>query len=93
MGPPPTRMDPQTFGTYAPGTFLPSGLTLATPYSQGYTQHVWSMGASAHGGLFGVPDWDDWDGGSVSFSELVGGGAGPDIIGPSQTYDATAPQS
>jgi hypothetical protein len=51
------------------------------------------MGASAHGGLFGVPDWDDWEGGSVSWSELVGGGAGPDIIGPSQTYDAPAAQS
>jgi hypothetical protein len=50
------------------------------------------MGASAHGGLFGVPDWDDWDGGSVSLSELVGGGAGADIIGPSQMYDAPAPQ-
>jgi hypothetical protein len=51
------------------------------------------MGAPAHGGLFGVPDWDGWDGGSVSLSELEGGGAGPDIIGPSQTYDAPAPQS
>jgi hypothetical protein len=48
------------------------------------------MGAPAHGGLFGVPDWD---GGSVSLSELEGGGAGPDIIGPSQTYDAPPPQS
>jgi hypothetical protein len=51
------------------------------------------MGASTHGGLFGVPDWDGWDGGSVSLSELVGGGAGPDIIGSFQTYDAPAPQS
>jgi hypothetical protein len=34
---------------------------------------------------FGVPDWD---GGCVRLSELEGGGAGPDIIGPSQTYDA-----
>jgi hypothetical protein len=40
-----------------------------------------------------VPDWDDWDGGSVSLSELVGGVAGPDIIGPSQTYDTPAPRS
>jgi hypothetical protein len=43
------------------------------------------MGASAHGGLFGVPDWD---GGCVSLLELEGGGAGPEIIGPSETYDA-----
>jgi hypothetical protein len=35
----------------------------------------------------------DWDGGSVSLSELEGGGAGPDIIGPSETYDAPPPQS
>jgi hypothetical protein len=48
------------------------------------------MGAPAHGGLFGVPGWD---GGSVNLSELEGGGAGPDIIGPSQTYDAPPPQS
>jgi hypothetical protein len=93
MGPPPARMEPQTFGAYAPGTPLPSGSTPAAPYSQDYTQHAWSMGASAHGGLFGVPDCDGWDGGSVSLSELVGGGAGPDIISPSQTYDAPAPQS
>jgi hypothetical protein len=58
MGPPPARMEPQTFGAYAPGTSLPSGSTPAAPYSQGYTQHAWSMEASAHGGLFGVPDWD-----------------------------------
>jgi hypothetical protein len=90
MGPPPARMEPQTFGVYAPGTSLQSGSTPAAPYSQGYTQHAWSMGASAHGGLSGVPDWD---GGSVSLSELVGGGAGPDIIGPSKTYEAPAPQS
>jgi hypothetical protein len=77
-------------GAYAPGTSLPSGSTPAAPYSQGYTQHAWSMGAPAHGGLFGVPDWD---GGSVSLSELEGGGAGPDIIGPSQTYGAPPPQS
>jgi hypothetical protein len=88
MGPPPARMEPQKFGAYAPGTSLPSGSTPATPYSQGYTQHAWSMGASAHGSPFGVPDWDDWEGGSATWSELVGGGAGPDIIGPSQTYDA-----
>jgi hypothetical protein len=56
MGPPPARMEPQTFGAYAPGMSLPSGLTPAAPYSQGYTQHAWSMGASAHGGPFGVPD-------------------------------------
>jgi hypothetical protein len=86
-------MEPQTFGVYAPETSLPSGSTPAAPYSQGYSQHAWSMGASAHGGLFGVPDWDGWDGCSISLSELVGGGAGPDIIGPSQTYDAPAPQS
>jgi hypothetical protein len=84
MGPPPARIEPQTFGAYAPGTSLPSVVD---------TQHAWSMGASAHGGLFGVPDWDGWDGGSVNLSELVGGGAWPDIIGPSQTYDAPAPQS
>jgi hypothetical protein len=84
MGPPPARMEPQTFGAYAPGTSLPSGSTPAAPYSQGYTQHAWSMGAPAHGGLFDVPDWDCWDGGSVSLSELEGGGAGPDIIGPSR---------
>jgi hypothetical protein len=48
------------------------------------------MGAPAHGSLFGVPDWD---GGSVSLSELEGGGAGPDIIGLSHTYDAPPPQS
>jgi hypothetical protein len=48
------------------------------------------MGAHAHGGLFGVPDWD---GGCVSLSKLEGGGAGPDIIDPSQTYDAPLPQS
>jgi hypothetical protein len=51
------------------------------------------MGASAHSGPFGVPDWDDWEGGSVTWSELVGGGAGPDIIGPSQTYDTPGAQS
>jgi hypothetical protein len=78
MWPPPARMEPQTFGAYAPGTSLLSGSTPAAPYSQGYTQHAWSMGALAHGGLFGVPDWD---GGSVSLSELEGGGAEPDIIG------------
>jgi hypothetical protein len=77
MGPPPARMEPQTS--------LPSGLTPAALYSQGYIQHAWSMGTSAHGGLFGMPDWDDWEGGSVSWLELVGGGAGPDIISPSQT--------
>jgi hypothetical protein len=58
MGPPPARMEPQTFGAYAPGTSLPPGSTPAAPYSQGFTQHAWSMGAPAHGGLFGVPDWD-----------------------------------
>jgi hypothetical protein len=89
----PARMEPQTFGAYAPGTSLPSGSTSAAPYSQGYTQHAWSMEAFAHGGLFGVLDWDDWEGGSVSWLELVGGGTGPDIIGPSQTYDAPAAQS
>jgi hypothetical protein len=93
MGPPPARMEPQTFGAYAPGTSLPSGSAPAAPYSQGYTQHAWSMGASTHGGPFGVPDWDDWEGGSATWSELVGGGAGPDIIGPSQTYDASDAQS
>jgi hypothetical protein len=93
MGPPPARMKPQTFGVYASVTSLPSGSTLAALYSQGYTQHAWSMGASAHSGLFGVPDWDDWEGGSISWSELVGGGAGPNIIGPFQTYDAQAAQS
>jgi hypothetical protein len=51
------------------------------------------MGASSHGGLFGVQDWNDWEGGSATWSELVGGGAGPDIIGPSQTYDAPGAQS
>jgi hypothetical protein len=81
------------FGAYAPGTSLPSGSTPAAPYSQGYTQHAWSMGASAHDGLFGVPDWDNWEGGSVTWSELVGGGAGPDIIGPYQMYDAPGAQS
>jgi hypothetical protein len=90
MGPPPAGMEPQMLCAYAPGMSLPSGSTPAAPYSQGYTQHAWSMGASPHGGLFGVPDWDDWECGSVSWSELVGGGAGPDIIGPSQTYDAPA---
>jgi hypothetical protein len=40
-----------------------------------------------------VPDWDDWEGGSATWSELVGGGAEPDIIGPSQTYDAPGAQS
>jgi hypothetical protein len=93
MGPPLARMEPQTFGAYTPGTSLPSGSTPAAPYSQGYTQHAWSMGASAHGGPFGVPDWDDWEGGSATLSELVGGGAGPDIISPSQTYDAPGAQS
>jgi hypothetical protein len=93
MGPPPARMEPQTFGAYAPGTSLPSGSTPAAPYSQGYTQHAWSMGASAHGGPFGVPDWDDWEGGSSTWSELVGGAARPNIIGPSQTYDALGAQS
>jgi hypothetical protein len=39
-----------------------------------------------------VPDWDDWEGGSATWSELVGGGAEPDIIGPSQTYDAPSAQ-
>jgi hypothetical protein len=53
--PPPARMEPQTFGAYAPGTSLPSGSTPAAPYSQGYTQHAWLMEASAHGALFGVP--------------------------------------
>jgi hypothetical protein len=90
MGPLAARMEPPTFGVYAPGTSLPSGSTPAAPYSQGYTQHAWSMGAPAHGGLFGMPDWD---GDSVSLSELEGGGAGPDIIGPFQTYDAPPPQS
>jgi hypothetical protein len=89
MGPPPTRMELQMFNAYAPGTSLPSGSTPAALYSQGYTQHAWSMGALAHGGMFGVPDWD---GSSVSLSELEGGGAGPVIIGPSQTYDAPPPQ-
>jgi hypothetical protein len=93
MGPSAARMEPQTFGAYASGTSLLSGSTPAAPYSQGYTQHAWSMGAPAHGGLFGVLDCDDWEGGSVTWSELVGGGAGPDIIGPSQTYDAPAAQS
>jgi hypothetical protein len=83
MGPPPARMEPRTFGAYAPGSSLPSGSTTAAPYSQGYTQHAWSMGASAHGGLFDVPDRDDREGGSVTWSELVDGGAGPDIIGHS----------
>jgi hypothetical protein len=92
MGPPPARMEPQTFDAYAPGN-SPVGSTPAAPYSQGYTQHAWSMGASAHGRLFSVPDWDDWEGGSVTWSELVGGGAGPDIIGPSETYDAPGAQS
>jgi hypothetical protein len=92
MGPPPARMEPQTFGTYAPGTSLLSCSTPAAPYSQGYTQHAWSMGASAHGGPFGVPNWDDWEGRSATWLELVGGDAGPDIIGPSQTYDAPAAQ-
>jgi hypothetical protein len=67
MEPPPARMEPQTFGAYAPGTSLPSRSTPAAPYSQGFTQHAWSMGAPTHGGPFGVPDWD---GGSVSLSEL-----------------------
>jgi hypothetical protein len=40
-----------------------------------------------------VPDWDDWEGGSATWSKLVGGGAEPDIIGPSQTYDAPSAQS
>jgi hypothetical protein len=88
MGPPPTRMEPQTFGAYAPGTFLQSGSTPVAPYSQGYSQHAWSMGAPAHGGLFDVPDWDS---SSVSLSELEGGGAGLDIIGPSQMYDVPPP--
>jgi hypothetical protein len=56
MGPPPARMEPQTLGAYAPGTSLPSGSTSAAPYSQGFTQHAWSMRAPTHGGLFGVPD-------------------------------------
>jgi hypothetical protein len=76
MGPPPVRMEPQTFSAYAPGISLPPGSTPAAPYSQNFTQHAWSMGAPAHGGLFGVPDWD---GGCVSLSELEGGGW-PDII-------------
>jgi hypothetical protein len=80
IGPPPARMESQTFGAYAPGTSLPLGSMPAAPYSQGFTQHAWSMGAPAHGGLFGVPDWD---GGCISLSELEGGGAGADIIGPS----------
>jgi hypothetical protein len=88
MGPPPARMEPQTFGAYALGTSLPSGSTPAAPYSQGYTQHAWSIGAPAHGDLFGMPDWDS---GSISLSELEGGGAGSDIIGPFQTYDAPPP--
>jgi hypothetical protein len=83
-------MEPQTFGAYAPKTSLPSGSTPAAPYSQGFTQHAWLMGAPAHGGLFGMPDWD---GGCVSLSELEGGGAGADIIGPSQTYDASPLQA
>jgi hypothetical protein len=83
-------MEPQTFSAHALGTSLPLGLMPAVPYSQGYSQHAWSMGAPAHGGLFGVPDSD---GGFVSLSELEGGGAGPDIIGPSQTYDAPPPRS
>jgi hypothetical protein len=48
------------------------------------------MGAPAHGSLFGVLDWD---GGCVSLSELEDGGTGSDIIGPSQTYDASPPQT
>jgi hypothetical protein len=56
MEPPPAIMEPQTFGDYAPGTSLPSGSTPAAPYSQGFTQRAWLMGAPAHGGLFGVPD-------------------------------------
>jgi hypothetical protein len=40
-----------------------------------------------------MPNWDGWDGGSASLSELEGGGAWLDIIGPSQTYDAPPPQS
>jgi hypothetical protein len=86
MGPPPARMEPQTFGTYAPGTSLPSDsmpAAPAAPYSQGYAQHAWSAGAPAYGAPFGVPDWDDWEGGSATWSELVGGGAEPDIISPS----------
>jgi hypothetical protein len=41
MGPPPARMEPQMFGTYAPRSSLPSGsmpAALAAPYSQGYAQ-------------------------------------------------------
>jgi hypothetical protein len=90
IGPPPARMEPHTFGAYAPGTSLPPGSTPAALYSQGFTLHAWSMGAPAHGGLFGVPDWD---GGCVSLSELEGGDAGADIIGPSQTYDAPSLQT
>jgi hypothetical protein len=62
MGPPPTRMEPQTFGAYAPGTSLRSRsmpAAPAAPYSQGYAQHAWSTRAPAYGGPFGVPDWDD----------------------------------
>jgi hypothetical protein len=53
MGPPPARMEPQTFGVYAPGTSLPSRsmpAAPAAPYSQGYAQHAWSTGAPAYGG-------------------------------------------
>jgi hypothetical protein len=93
MGPPPARMEPQTFGAYAPGTSLPSDSMLAAPYSQGYAQHAWSTGAPAYSGPFGVADRDDWEGGSATWSELVGGGAEPDIIGPSQTYDVSGAPS
>jgi hypothetical protein len=81
IGPPPARMGPQTFGAYALGTSLPPGSTPAASYSQGFTQHAWSMGASTHGGLFDVPDWD---GSCVNLSELDGGGAGAVMIGPSR---------
>jgi hypothetical protein len=33
IGHPPARMEPQTFGAYAPGTSLPSGSMPAAPYS------------------------------------------------------------
>jgi hypothetical protein len=79
IGPPPARMEPQKFGAYAPGTSLPPGSTLAAPYSQGFTQHAWSMGAPAHCGLFGVPDWK---GSCVNLSELDGGGAGQTSFAP-----------
>jgi hypothetical protein len=79
MGPPLAGMEPQTFGAYASGTSLPPGSTPADPYSQGFTQHAWSMGAPAHGVLFGVPDWD---GGCISLSELEAATPGQTLLAP-----------